>query len=93
VADSATTLYIPGAGGHDTGMELQATRQEGTMHTIFVPREQTNPRAHNSAPYALRYSANRPEGQYDTIEEAVSAARPGASIVTADGWWIVGYVQ
>lgn len=63
------------------------------MSATFVPREQTNPRAHNTGPYALRYSANRPEGCFDTIEEAVSAARLGASIVTADGWWIVGTVQ
>ena len=31
MADSATTLYIPVAGGHDAGMETQTTRQEDSM--------------------------------------------------------------
>ncbi len=56
----------------------------------FQPREQTNPGASSDAPYALRYSANRPEGRYATIEEAVGNARGECFVVTADGWWIVG---
>lgn len=63
--------------------------------------EQTNPRAHDRAPYALRTGAGRPEGRFDTLADAIEEAAVYlakwptccyVSIVTVDGWWTVARV-
>ncbi len=59
---------------------------------IYTAHEQTNPRAHAEAPYALRYAGGRPEGSFATVEQAVSSARGNCSVVTEHGWWIVGRI-
>jgi hypothetical protein len=72
------------------------------MQTLSFNRiKNPNPRAKLTPPFAIRIAGCRPEGKFDTIEDAVASVNPDhvggkdqatVMVVAYHGAWIIGEV-